>query len=848
MIGQKVASIVLLSAFFLPLMANAEVFKLCANSGDFGDECSLAELENGGRIIIDDTRFNLFVFNNIDGSKVKVLPLGEGTNNPGLRFEFDPDTLAIDRCIEGTPSQFGADINYFVNQGGAETIDILTASVDVDYFEDGVGFGLDHLGGFVGGTLSGFGNTDSTQKFDSFNTSLADPELPLFVYNVDYADPDENATTLTEINIGLEVGATVSTIPIPEEECGVRAEIYAFEQRTLLAISDLDNDGMPDQWETDNGLNPNDPSDASQDPDDDGLTNLEEFNKNTYPNDSDSDDDMVIDGQDDFPLDPTESRDNDGDGIGNNADTDDDNDGTPDASDPDDDNDGVPDEYDLAASDSVIRMFYDVGNNNSFRDFIEALAFHGVTSGCGNNNYCPNNPVTREQMAVFLLRGIHGSSYFPPAINQTRFNDVPMNNPFAAWIEQLAAEGVTSGCGNNNYCPKAAVTRAQMAVFLLRSKYGSGFFPPAIGSSAFNDVPLNNPFAAWIAKLAADGVTSGCAVNLYCPDASVTRAQMAVFLVRTFGLPLYFTPLPEAAVVIQSSQPAKVLFLEAGNVDESGSSATTFNESTTQSASRYLIAADLPVALQDRLSIAGASAEQTFSSADGQRIVFASESGNLVPGDTNEASDIFLYDVETDQLQRVSVDSRGNQADGASTWARMDAQGRIIVFSSEAGNLTEADNNGVSDIFTRDLWTGETRRISLDPEPDTEPLPARHPSIDGSGTEIVYDLGERIRQVRLHNQLDFANDPLSEVIDRWGQPIDGHHPVLSPSGRYLVYVRETRDAINDKSYCHLVWRDRGDDSETKEPCPEVITTTTMPGDPMPVLSSDEKSDLKWSVQ
>ena len=48
-------------------------------------------------------------------------------------------------------------------------------------------------------------------------------------------------------------------------------------------------------------------------------------------------------------------------------------------------------------------------------------------------------------------------------------------------------------------------TREQMAVFLLRSKYGSGFFPPAIGSSAFNDVPLNNSFAAWIAKLAADG-------------------------------------------------------------------------------------------------------------------------------------------------------------------------------------------------------------------------------------------------------------------------------------------------------------------------------------------------------
>ena len=90
------------------------------------------------------------------------------------------------------------------------------------------------------------------------------------------------------------------------------------------------------------------------------------------------------------------------------------------------------------------------------------------------------------------------------------------------------------------YCPDSDVTRGQMAVFLLKAKNGAGFTPPVPGQQTFADVPLNNPFAVWINQLAADGITGGCAVNpaRYCPDQAVTRGQMAVFLVRTFNLPL----------------------------------------------------------------------------------------------------------------------------------------------------------------------------------------------------------------------------------------------------------------------------------------------------------------------
>ena len=147
--------------------------------------------------------------------------------------------------------------------------------------------------------------------------------------------------------------------------------------------------------------------------------------------------------------------------------------------------------------------------------------------------------VSRDQMAVFLLKGEHGSSYVPPSVGaSTGFNDVPTNYWAAAWIKQLAAEGITAGCGGGNFCPGTAVTRDQMAVFLLRAKHGTGYVPPA-ATGIFTDVPTNYWAAAWIEQLAAEGITGGCSITpmLYCPNTPVTRDQMAVFLVKDFNLP-----------------------------------------------------------------------------------------------------------------------------------------------------------------------------------------------------------------------------------------------------------------------------------------------------------------------
>ncbi|MCJ7583241.1 MAG: putative glycoside hydrolase [Anaerolineales bacterium] len=115
-------------------------------------------------------------------------------------------------------------------------------------------------------------------------------------------------------------------------------------------------------------------------------------------------------------------------------------------------------------------IFADVPMTYWAVNWIEQLYNEGITSGCGTSPlvYCPEYPATRAQMAVFLLRAEHGFTYSPPAANGTIFGDVPVDYWAKSWIEQMVAEGITTGCSNGNYFPEVPVTRAQMADFLVR--------------------------------------------------------------------------------------------------------------------------------------------------------------------------------------------------------------------------------------------------------------------------------------------------------------------------------------------------------------------------------------------
>ena len=110
-------------------------------------------------------------------------------------------------------------------------------------------------------------------------------------------------------------------------------------------------------------------------------------------------------------------------------------------------------------------LFADVPETSLFCKFIEELAERGVVGGCAPNQYCPSSPVLRNQMAVFVLRTLD-PALNPPACATPRFADVPASDPFCKWIEELARRNVVTGCTATDYCPNSPVTRDQMGVFL----------------------------------------------------------------------------------------------------------------------------------------------------------------------------------------------------------------------------------------------------------------------------------------------------------------------------------------------------------------------------------------------
>jgi len=188
--------------------------------------------------------------------------------------------------------------------------------------------------------------------------------------------------------------------------------------------------------------------------------------------------------------------------------------------------------------------FYDVPGNYGFWRYIEGFYSQRITTGCGATpfSYCPENAVTRAEMAVFLLRAKHGGTYQPPA--QTGiFTDVPVAGKewMQPWVEQFYREGMTTGCGSNplRYCPEAQTTRAEMSVFVLRSTHGPTYQPPA-ATGIFGDLPVAGKewMQPWVEQYYHEGITTGCAANplRYCPENSVTRAEMAVFVSRAYAL------------------------------------------------------------------------------------------------------------------------------------------------------------------------------------------------------------------------------------------------------------------------------------------------------------------------
>jgi hypothetical protein len=180
--------------------------------------------------------------------------------------------------------------------------------------------------------------------------------------------------------------------------------------------------------------------------------------------------------------------------------------------------------------------FSDVPCDFLFYGSIQRILEKAVTSGCLPSFYCPFNPVTRLQMAAFIIRAM-GETPVSPCTGV--FSDVPISSQFCGHVERMSQLGITGGCVAGppaQYCPTSPVTRGQMAAFIVRARVLADprWTVWAKPVPTFADVPASYLFQGHVERLSLEQVTDGCTASLYCPNDSITRGQMAVFLVRAF--------------------------------------------------------------------------------------------------------------------------------------------------------------------------------------------------------------------------------------------------------------------------------------------------------------------------
>ena len=160
---------------------------------------------------------------------------------------------------------------------------------------------------------------------------------------------------------------------------------------------------------------------------------------------------------------------------------------------------------------------------SGFETAIDWLYREGITNGCSPTRFCPDDPVTRIQMAMFMTRAMG----LP--LSSTDYFDDDDGRTGESSVNALAKAGLTGGCGPRRYCPSASVTRIQMAQFLVRALD----LPPT--STDYFDDDDGMTGESSVNALAKAGLTGGCGPRRYCPSDPLTREQMAALLYRAFG-------------------------------------------------------------------------------------------------------------------------------------------------------------------------------------------------------------------------------------------------------------------------------------------------------------------------
>ena len=218
-------------------------------------------------------------------------------------------------------------------------------------------------------------------------------------------------------------------------------------------------------------------------------------------------------------------------------------------------------------------------------------------------------------------------------------------------------------------------------------------------------------------------------------------------------------------------------------------------------------AAPLPEWIQaqlSRFSIDFGRAEQALLDAEGRWLVLATDQA-LLAGDNNGVSDIYRLDLFGETLSLISRTREGTAGNGPSRWPAADTYGELIVFQSEADDLVHGDTNAVSDIFVHEVPLGETMRITSEANE-----PSAHPALDAAGEDLLYDQRDAAgtRQVLIDGLWgQRPTEAIGLAQDAAGTVLDNHHPAISADGRFVAYLEETTADAARRCRVHVYDRD-----------------------------------------
>ena len=192
-------------------------------------------------------------------------------------------------------------------------------------------------------------------------------------------------------------------------------------------------------------------------------------------------------------------------------------------------------------------------------------------------------------------------------------------------------------------------------------------------------------------------------------------------------------------------------------------------------------------------------------SADGRYVAFISAASNLVSGDTNGKQDIFLHDTQTGTTTRLSVDSNGKQGNGNSYGQSISADGRCVTFTSDASNLVGGDGNNTSDVFLRDTQPGITTRLSVNSNGAQANYHSESPSISANGHLVAFSSaasnlisGDTNEVIDLFLRDIQAGSTSRLPLDSTG--IQGNRPSLKPhisaDGRYVTFFSDATNLVS----------------------------------------------------